>query len=44
MRAIQLKSFEELVVLFFGPALSRLGDGIGLPHLLARAIGRRLCR
>lgn len=37
----QLKSFEELVVLFLGPALSGLGDGVGLPDLLARPVWGR---
>lgn len=37
----QLKSFEKLVVLFLGPALSGLGDGVGLPDLLARPVWGR---
>jgi len=28
----QLQRLEELVVLGFGPALARLGDGVGLSH------------
>lgn len=37
---LQLKSFEELVVLGFGPALPRLGDGVGLAGLLGRVVHR----
>ena len=44
-REIQLKSFKELIVLFLGPALARLGDGVRLPDLLAggvSTVSRRL--
>ena len=38
---IQLKSFEELVVLRVRPALSGLGDGVGFSDLLVRILRRR---
>lgn len=38
---LQLEGFEELVVLGLGPAFSGLGDGVGLPDLLRRIVGRR---
>jgi len=35
---IQLKSFEELVVLGFGPTLPRLGDSVRFASLLSRVL------
>ena len=37
---LQLQGLEELVVLLLRPALARLGDGVGLPHLLAGVVAR----
>lgn len=34
----QLKRFEELVMLLVGPALPRLGDGVGLADLLVKGV------
>ena len=33
---LQLKSFEELVMLLISPALTGLGYGVRLPHFLPR--------
>lgn len=35
---IQLNSFEELIVLWLGPALSTLGDGVRLASSLGKVI------
>lgn len=36
----ELQCLEELVVLLLRPALPGLGDGVRLPHLLARVLPR----
>lgn len=41
MDYLQLESFEELVVLGFGPALAGLGNGVGFSDLLGKVVGRR---
>lgn len=38
---LQLEGFEELVVLGLSPALSRLGNGVGLSDLLREILRRR---